>query len=131
MNGILQGFENVGEGVTCMTGGIWKMRAFKFALRKSRHKNSAFRYFNWTSHTLCSYSGRNVMSDSVFFLPFHMSPPPIPAFSQGKLYCTHLPNASCHTSYTFAHVPNRSTAFVKYLLHQIIEGLTLENFTPI
>ena len=30
--------RNVGEGVTRMTGGIWQMRAIKFALRKSRNR---------------------------------------------------------------------------------------------
>ena len=30
---------NLGEGVTRMTGGIWQMRAIKFALRKSRNRS--------------------------------------------------------------------------------------------
>ena len=48
------------------------------------------------------------MSDSMLLLPH---PAPISAFSQGKLYCTHLPNASCHTGYTFAQIPNQCSKF--------------------
>ena len=60
------------------------------------------------------------MSDSMLLLPH---PAPISAFSQGKLYCTHLPNASCHTSYTFAHVPNQITSL------RLIICLRMNNYT--